>query len=104
MNDATKHLFTAGCLWEAALAAFEVETIKIPEAFQDQFVFERQLQQWREKHGTAEVRDQVTALAPDCDAAWDAMSGDEQEFMGCFDWDFVPFWLEKNFFKKVRGF
>lgn len=93
------HLFTAACLWEAALEACQRgEAEARNERVTGYHSFARGLHRYRANHGTAQLRDDVVRLAPACDAAWEALSDDEQDDAGSFDWDFVPAWLAQNFF------
>jgi hypothetical protein len=50
--------------------------------------------------GASEVRMKCLALAPQCEAAYQAMlaGGNEDEINNCdpFDWEFVPMWCEAN--------
>lgn len=97
-TDDTLH--TAACLWEAALealAAGEAEARAEEGDRRQWWSFERHLHAYREYNGTCTLRQKVVALAPKCDAAWDALSEDERDTQ-CFDWDFVPVWLRDNFF------
>lgn len=102
------HLFTAACLWEAAMDAMdkgrkEDEAIgpgKQPPAF---YSFHRKLHCYRVNVDTAALREQVVGLSVSCDLAWDALGEKGQDEIGCFDWEFVPRWLEQNFFKLTRG-
>lgn len=48
---------------------------------------------FRQQHGIAEVRDKLNLLAVYCDMTHRVMH-DEQGFDLCFDWDFVPQFLE----------
>jgi hypothetical protein len=48
---------------------------------------------FRETHGIAEVRDRLNLLAVYCDMTYRVMF-DEQGYDACFDWDFVPQFLE----------
>jgi hypothetical protein len=106
MNITAEHLHTAACLWEAALEALDkgerearAEGTPPPAVVS----FERRLHGQREHDGTAYLRQRVVALAPACDAAWDALSEDERDTQ-CFDWDFVPVWLRDNFFPLTKGY
>lgn len=94
------HLYTAACLWEAAIDA--MARAKEPGAPTDNF--DARLKSYREGHGTHTVRDDVARMAVACDEAWEALTEREQFDAGCFDWDFVPAWLEENFFRLTRGF
>ncbi|MGE8143026.1 hypothetical protein ACQKOE_13710 [Novosphingobium sp. NPDC080210] len=87
------HLFTAACLWEAALDALNVARPVAKGGFEDR------LRQYQGNYGTAQLRDDVARLAVACDDAWDALDPDEQDDAGSFDWEFCPSWLEENFFK-----
>jgi len=51
------------------------------------------LQMWGWRHGIAEVRDQLNLCAIYCDNLYRLMM-DEQGYDGCFDFDFVPQFLE----------
>lgn len=51
------------------------------------------LQEFRETHGIAEVRDRLNLLAVYCDMTYRVMV-DEQGYDMCFDWDFVPQFLQ----------
>lgn len=96
-----EHLHTAACLWEAALEALakgEAEARAEGTPPPAVVSFERRLHSYRLHEGTCFVRQQVASLAPECDAAWDALSEDERDTQ-CFDWDFVPNWLRDNFFQ-----
>jgi len=48
---------------------------------------------FRQQHGIAEVRDQLNSLAVYCDQTYRIMH-EEQGYDMCFDWDFVPQFLE----------
>jgi hypothetical protein len=48
---------------------------------------------FRQQHGIAEVRDKLNLLAVYCDMTHRVMS-EEQGYDLCFDWDFVPQFLE----------
>lgn len=90
------HLFTAACLWEAALEALN-KTAVAKGGFADR------LRQYRGNHGTSQLRDDVARLAVACDEAWDALSDEEQDDAGAFDWEFCPEWLADNFFQMTKG-
>lgn len=45
------------------------------------------------RHGAAEVRSYCVALAPLCDADWEAVAGD---YGDPFDLEFCPAWLREN--------
>ena len=62
------------------------------EAFHD-LPNDHPLQEFRETHGIAEVRDRLNLLAVYCDMTYRVMA-DEQGYDLCFDWDFVPQFLE----------
>ena len=62
------------------------------EAFHD-LPNDHPLQEFREAHGIAEVRDRLNLLAVYCDMTYRVMA-DEQGYDLCFDWDFVPQFLE----------
>jgi len=62
------------------------------EAFHD-LPDDHPLQKFRETHGIAEVRDRLNLLAVYCDMTYRVMA-DEQGYDACFDWDFVPQFLE----------
>jgi hypothetical protein len=62
------------------------------EAFHD-LPNDHPLQEFRETHGIAEVRDRLNLLAVYCDMTYRVMF-DEQGYDACFDWDFVPQFLE----------
>jgi hypothetical protein len=62
------------------------------EAFHD-LPNDHPLQEFRETHGIAEVRDRLNLLAVYCDMVYRVMV-DEQGYDSCFDWDFVPQFLE----------
>ena len=62
------------------------------EAFHD-LPNDHPLQKFRETHGIAEVRDRLNLLAVYCDMTYRVMT-DEQGYDLCFDWDFVPQFLE----------
>ena len=62
------------------------------EAFHD-LPNDHPLQEFRETHGIAEVRDRLNVLAVYCDMTYRVMA-DEQGYDACFDWDFVPQFLE----------
>ena len=91
-----ENLFTAACLWEAALEALNATRPDIG-------AFAEALQAYQRKHGTAQLRDDVARLAPACDAAWSALPPDRRDDL-CFDWDFCPAWLEGNFFTPKRRY
>ena len=95
------NLFTAACLWEAALEALEVEPDKMAEPFRHQFNFEKSFQEHRARVGMAQLREEVANLAPACDADWDALPLDADERNECFDWEFAPRWLAQNFFASI---
>ena len=61
------------------------------EAFHD-LPNDHPLQEFREAHGIAEVRDRLNLLAVYCDMVYRVMA-DEQGYDLCFDWDFVPQFL-----------
>lgn len=91
------HLTTAACLWEAALDYLN-QTYKKPGGFAERLAL------YREQHGTAQVRDDVARLAVACDDAWEALTPDEQDDGGAFDWEFCPDWLAENFFDRIGGY
>ena len=62
------------------------------EAFHD-LPNDHPLQEFRETHGIAEVRDRLNLLAVYCDMTYRVMA-DEQGYDACFDWDFVPQFLK----------
>ena len=62
------------------------------EAFHD-LPNDHPLQKFREAHGIAEVRDRLNLLAVYCDMVYRVMA-DEQGYDLCFDWDFVPQFLQ----------
>ena len=62
------------------------------EAFHD-LPNDHPLQEFRETHGIAEVRDRLNLLAVYCDMTYRVMA-DEQGYDLCFDWDFVPQFME----------
>jgi|GEM_PF-6119143 hypothetical protein len=62
------------------------------EAFHD-LPKDHPLNVWRETYGIAEVRDKLNSLAVYCDQTYRIMV-DEQGYDLCFDWDFVPKFLE----------
>lgn len=93
------HLFTAACLWEAALDAYSHEDAAL-DVSHGPVPFYVRLRQHKERHGACTTREQVVALAVACDEAWDALTDDQKDAAGCFDWEFVPVWLESNFFLK----
>ena len=62
------------------------------EAFHD-LPNDHPLQEFRETHGIAEVRDRLNLLAVYCDMTYRVMV-DEQGYDACFDWDFVPQFLK----------
>jgi hypothetical protein len=67
------------CVWEAMLEGLGNDGCK-----------------WRARRanvGIAVLREDALALAPACEAAWASLSDDEQEAFGCFDFEFVPYWL-----------
>lgn len=102
MTYTAEHLHTAACLWEAALEALGAGETEARAEQQDPrrfWSFERRLHAYRYNYGTADLRQRVVALAPACDAAWEALSEDERDTQ-CFDWDFVPRWLRDNFFDR----
>lgn len=88
----TGHLFTAACLWEAALDAVN-QTHHTPGGFTEQLAL------YKRANGTAMLREEVAGLALACDDAWSALTPDQQDDAGSFDWDFCPDWLADNFFK-----
>lgn len=88
----TDTLHTACCLWEAALDAIADPASEFGETLRD----------YRGGHGTCALRQVVGELAPRCDAAWAALTYDEQFAAGCFDWEFAPDWLARNFAAAVR--
>ena len=51
------------------------------------------LQEFRENNGIAEVRDRLNLLAVYCDMTYRVLA-DEQGYDLCFDWDFVPQFME----------
>ena len=51
---------------------------------------------YRDANGTGDLRDMVLAFAKPCEAAWNAMSQDEQDDAGAFDWEFCPKWLREG--------
>ena len=71
-------IVTGMCLWEAVLD-LRVSMPQIEAAIM--------------RHGTATVRDSIAALAPQCDAAWNALPDDACDTI-CFDWDFVPLFVQ----------
>lgn len=103
MTITEEHLFTAACLWEAAIDA-KAEGEKERAADQLADTFNAQFFSHWANVGTCTVREQVAKLAPACDAAWEALTDEERDTNDAFDWTFVPQWLEANFFQIVRGF
>lgn len=73
--------YTAMCLWEAIL-----DGLNEPNA---------PWQHCRERQGMATLRDLVMGLAKACEADWNALSEDEQDGQGPFDWEFCPKWLRE---------
>jgi hypothetical protein len=51
------------------------------------------LKEWRDRYGIAEVRDQLNMIAVYCDMTHRIMH-EEQGYEDCFDFDFVPQFLE----------
>lgn len=84
---------TALCLWEAHLEAYNsaVEREGHLRSRFDWLVIQQ-----REDEGAATCRDLMIDLAAECDAAWEALSDDEKDDAGCFDWEFVPEWLKRK--------
>lgn len=77
-------LETAACLWEAALALLTTQittdvSIKVNE--------------YCEGFGTGDLRLKVIELADECDAEFELI---QDGYPGCFDWDFVPDFLERK--------
>lgn len=71
----------AMCLWEALLS------------------FNSAGEPWEamlEEYGTATVRSHVLSLAKFCEADWNTLSDSERDEWGCFDWNYCPEWLFKN--------
>lgn len=101
-ND-TMH--TACCLWEAALEALnEGEKMeRMDTRTTSLWNFGRAMHSYRLNHGTCHMRQVVAEMAPACDAAWSALSYDEQDAEGCFDWEFCPKYLRKHFFNLNQG-
>ena len=75
-----REAIAAMCLWEVVVDPGEHDMPRPWQAFRDE-------------HGTCELRDKVLALAPSCEAAWNALSVDEQDAAGAFDWEYCPAWL-----------
>jgi len=42
------------------------------------------------ERGTCEMREVAVALSPEIDRRWNALTLDQQEKFGPFDWNFVP--------------
>lgn len=81
-HDALTLAEVAACLWEAAL---DLKASKTPTG--------ETVRRYFEANGTANVRLEVCQLASDCETAWRALSEDEQDKAGAFDWEFCPDWL-----------
>lgn len=45
--------------------------------------------------GIAALREDALALAPACEAAWNALGDEGQDHYAPFDWEFVPYWLNE---------
>lgn len=87
-EDQASLAFTAACLWEAAIDADLWGVGKGDLG--------KRLVAYRERNGTAQLRDDVCRMASACDAAWQAMTEEQREEAGAFDWEFVPAWLAAN--------
>lgn len=88
-------LVTAATLWEAAIDAMRLgwdHLTAIPKA-----PLGKRLTEFRERNGTATLREMIAEMAPTCDEAWSRLSDDERDQWDTWDWDFVPWWLENNF-------
>ena len=90
--------YTAMCLWEEVTAGLAKADAELGDA---------PWTQYRDRNGTADLRDEVLGLAPACEAAWNAMTDDQQEGAGAFDWEFCPKWLRESVdwfgIPKVKG-
>lgn len=71
--------YTAMCLWEAVVDKEDID-IAPWRAF-------------RSQHGTRELRDVVLSLAAACELEWNAMTDEQRDDAGAFDWEFCPKWL-----------
>ncbi|MAM37769.1 MAG: hypothetical protein CL949_04560 [Erythrobacter sp.] len=83
-------LEAAACLWEAACKLIAEDSD-----------LGRATKTLSEAVGTAQFRLDVAMLAPECHAAWEAMSTEERDACDCFDWDFVPQWLAAHIEQKI---
>lgn len=81
----TFKLETAACLWEAALTMLDSN--------QGQHDHVRKLQEYREAWGMSDLRLTIIGLTDECDAAWKKV---EDTYDACFDWDFVPCFLQEK--------
>jgi hypothetical protein len=72
--------YTAMCLWEAVIELQSRNREAVEVAF--------------EVCGWIHIRHFTMELAADCYDAWEVDSFDGYD--ACFDWEFVPHWLERN--------
>lgn len=49
----------------------------------------------RARIGMAALREDALTLAPACEAAWNALDDEGRDHYAPFDWEFVPYWLNK---------
>lgn len=98
-NELEFKLETAACLWEALLDLRQKGLRPVPpmslesEANPDAPPIARAVVEWLEGSGTCDVRLTVIGWTDECEAEWKKVAAD---FTGCFDWDFVPEFLERK--------
>jgi len=80
-DDKTEQLLTSMCVWEAILEMKETDN---------------QVKACFENIGTNAVRWYAAQWCEKVDAAWDALTAEQQEASVPFDWEFVPEWLAEN--------
>ena len=86
VTDPGDWLETAACIWEVALD-WQRPLYDTPEA--------ELVRELRRTWGIAATRDMIARAAPDCWAAYTALSEDERGDMA-FDADWCPRWLAQN--------
>lgn len=79
---------TALCIWEAMLEArlaADLSDDPRPSALETA---------WEER-GTITMRAAAIRLAPAADAIWQLLSPEEQDELDCYDWEFIPLFVER---------
>lgn len=88
-TDLAFKIETGACLWEHALNLIAQDEASPLAA---------SVQKWRDEVGTADVRLTILAFVDECIAEWAKV---ESTFTACYDWDFVPAFLERKLQQKL---